>query len=63
MKFMCECMNAECRLMVVIPTAKYNSLSAKFQVVIVDGCKHGPEPTDTFVSAEEGYTVYQEQFS
>jgi len=29
-------------------------------VIIVDGCEHGPEPTDVLVEEREGYKLYKE---
>lgn len=61
MKYICECMSPRCIMTVTLTMTRVTELAQMaHKVVIVDGCKHGPEPTDALVSKEDGYTIYQE---
>lgn len=60
MQTLCECNSTECRLTFNIPLRELQQIQAVSQIVIVDGCPTGPEPTDTLVRKESGYTIYEE---
>ncbi len=64
MIFLCECDNFNCleSINLSIKEAKGKGLLAAGgnKIMIMDNCLTGPEKTDTFVSKENGYTIYQE---
>lgn len=56
----CECDSEDCHLSVnLLPEVGFHLL-AKKQIVIVDGCEHGPSENDELVEKREGYGVYIE---
>lgn len=59
MIMLCECSSRYCNLSVDIPEQEYIEKEEN-EVVIVDKCKTGPDPTDIFVCQKEGYSLYRE---
>lgn len=62
MKILCECNSRDCREVIDLPTNVLMAIKTGTpdQVIIVDGCPTGPEPTDVLVSKEPGYSIYKE---
>lgn len=60
MKMLCECNSFDCRKTIDLSTEEAQRAEGLHRVLIVDGCPTGPEPTDTLVSKESGYTIYTE---
>lgn len=62
MKLVCECNSARCYKAVSVSLEVAQKIQAvPGQIVIVDGCRKGPDATDTLVRKGRGYTVYQER--
>lgn len=60
MKLLCECSSFNCRKAIDVPVEEAQRAEGLHRVIIVDGCPTGPEPTDTLVRKESGYTIYEE---
>lgn len=57
----CECQSWSCDLQVAIPFEDAMEIKGRRSVVIiVDGCKHRAEPTDTLLEVRDGYSLYRE---
>ena len=57
----CMCESIECALEVELPLSEAREvLRDEKNIVIVDGCPNGPEPTDKLIEKRSGYTLYQE---
>lgn len=62
MRVLCECNSHDCRRVIDLPVSVLmNIKNVSGRVVIVNGCSTGLEPTDVLVSAEPGYSTYQEK--
>jgi hypothetical protein len=59
MLILCECNSANCRLKIEIPAEEY-SLKENHEIIIVNNCKIGPEPTDILIKEKNGYKIYRE---
>jgi len=57
---MCECNSFNCRLFTDVPIEEAKEIKHQRWVIIVFGCRHGPDPTDTRVAERRGYTIYRE---
>lgn len=57
-EILCEC-SSLCRKTVALDAGVYGDFSRQGLVIIVNGCKHGPEPTDVLVEEREGYKLYK----
>lgn len=57
MELLCECNNSDCNRVIEIPFDVAEIIQATpNSVIIADGCS--PDPDDTFVSKEDGYSIY-----
>jgi len=66
MKILCECNSFNCKKTIDVPfkealEIRRMSLSFQHRIIIVEGCPHGAELTDTLISKKCGYSIYQEQ--
>jgi hypothetical protein len=61
--YICECNDINCWLKIKLPLADIPRGSGKSgdMVIIVDGCKRGPESGDALVETRDGYKVYKSQ--
>lgn len=59
---LCECESFYCNKSIKIPY-KINMEIRKNPntIIIIDGCIKGPNKTDTLISEEQGYSIYEEQ--
>lgn len=55
----CEC-GSRCRKTIALDAGVYSDFSRRGLIMIVNGCEHGPEPTDVLVEEREGYKLYKE---
>ncbi len=58
---LCECDGFDCKLSIKISFEE--GLEAKRNennVIIINGCQTGPNPTDVLISKEKGYTIYRD---
>lgn len=59
---LCECNSFDCTFSIDLLLEKVQTIKANSDnIVIVDGCPRGPEPTDVLVSKESGYSIYREE--
>ena len=58
-EILCECASW-CRKIVKLDIGMLTDIHRRGLVIIVDGCEHGPEPTDVLVEEREGYKLYEE---
>lgn len=58
----CECQSSRslCRLQISIPFEDAWVIKMRGAIIIVDGCKRGPEPTDILIEHCDGYSLYRE---
>ncbi len=62
MNFACECDSLTCKKTIRLSVEEMDKLKTSIDcVIIVEGCEHGPEPTDTLVEEKTGYSVYKEK--
>ena len=55
MDYMCECASSCCLTLTV---NRKKAMQMQEATVILDGCKHGPEPADILIAKRDGYTLY-----
>ncbi len=58
--WICECNSWDCPLRIDLPLDVAMDLGGRDDIVaIVDGCQHGPDPTDELIEKREGYSLYR----
>jgi len=58
--WLCECNSHECALKATLTMKELQEKRKLDLILIVDGCKRGPEPTDVLVKTCKGYKLYEE---
>lgn len=62
MDFLCECNSITCKKKIRLSVEEMEKLKIKMDcVIIVEGCEHGPEPTDILVEEKTDYSIYREK--
>jgi len=62
MKVLCECNSFDCDGVITLSLEENMKIhTTPKQLIIVDGCSKGPDPTDTLVEKKDGYSIYKEQ--
>lgn len=62
MEVFCECNSFDCGFVITLPYEENMKIhTTPKQLIIVDGCPKGPEPTDTLVEKKDGYSIYREE--
>ena len=58
-KRICNCLNPQCQLMIVLPIQAAEEIYNSDYVMIVDGCPRGPEANYVLVDQKDGYKLYK----
>lgn len=58
---LCECESFNCSKSIKISYEKSMEIRKNPNaIIIIDGCIRGPNKTDTLISEEQGYSIYEE---
>lgn len=59
-ELLCECESTSCTLTVHVPIEIAREVDREGYVIIANGCRKGPDPTDKLIRREATYAIYQE---
>ena len=60
MKILCECNSFTCRMTIDMSLEEGLEAHKNGNLVIIDGCPNGPDPTDELIEKKDGYSIYRE---
>ena len=60
MKVLCECDSYNCDKVITLSFEENTESHKDGKIIIIDGCKNGPNPNDVFIEKKDGYTLYRE---
>ena len=60
--FACECNGITCKKTIRLSVEEMEKLKTSMDcVIIIEGCEHGPEPTDVLVEEKTGYSIFRSE--
>lgn len=60
MMVLCECNSFNCKMAITLSLEDNFKAHSNGGIVIVNGCRTGPDPTDILVIEKDGYSIYKE---